>query len=73
MFDSMTWSLLCSGDSSGSWYIMLLDLLLRPFLPSFMLLSFAAGEDLRRGGDLVPAAKERVRGMRREDSLAVLK
>ena len=56
-------------DSGGSWYSRLLDLRLLVFLPSFIAASLGR---LRDGADLVLAAKERVRGRSREDSLAVL-
>ena len=56
-------------DSGGSWYNKLLDLRLLLFLPSFMTTSL---DLLREGADLVLAAKERVRGRIREDSLAVV-
>ena len=48
----------------------LLDLRLRPFLPSFIVFGT---EGLRCGGELALAANESVRGRRREDSLAVLR
>ena len=48
----------------------LLDLRLRPFLPSFIVF---CTDGLRCGGQLVLAAKESVRERRREDSLAVLR
>lgn len=48
----------------------LLDRRLLPFLPSFMVLS---AEGLLDGAWLVLAAKDRVRGSKREDRLAVLK
>ena len=47
----------------------LLDLRRRPFLPSLI---FFSTDGLWWGGELVLAAKESVRGRRREDSLAVL-
>jgi len=71
-FGNADWSLKCSTDSGGSWYIKLLDLRLLPCLVSPMFLSVLSADDLLMGAGLVLAAKDRVRGMIRGDSLAVL-
>lgn len=66
---SADWSLMCSIDSVGSWYIKLLERRLLPFLPSLI----TAFPDENFGGvKFVLAAKDKVRGRSRGDRLAVL-
>ena len=66
-FGRAAWSLKCSIVSGGSWYIKLLDLLLRPVFDSLILRYWPVA----RGG-FVLASYETVRGRRSgEDSLAV--
>ena len=68
-FGNADWSLMCSIDSGGSWYIRLLERLLLLFLPSFIFFSPA---DLSEGAGLVLGVKASVRGTSREDRFAVL-
>jgi hypothetical protein len=71
---SAAWSLMCSGDSKGSLYIIrLLDLLLLPAcFPSFILFSPEGESFLGGGAEFVFGAKASVLGNKKEDSLAVL-